>query len=746
MVEEKVYAGVIVNLDIPAADKVFHYRIPGNLLNVVNVGDQVLVPFQHRLISAYVVSRVKKPAVPRVKDIIRNISSQVLTKDRIKLAAWLALRYNCYLIEALRTVLPPGGGKKIRQRGKKFVYLKKPREDIEKFRESLEQRAPRQAQILSYLFEANTPVTASEVVDAIGCSPAPLRTLVEKKIIHIKEQRGIPGHSFNQDIFVSPSPQRLTPEQEHACKRIYPALDNKTACRFLLHGVTGSGKTEVYLRAIAKNLEYDRGAIVLVPEISLTPQMVARFRDRFGPRVAVLHSRLSLGERYEEWWRRRRGEAPIVIGARSAIFAPVPALGLIILDEEHDSSYKQDVDPRYQTREVAEFRSQGEGAVLILGSATPAVESYYRAQAGFYQLIFLSSRVDDRKMPDIELIDMRSEFEAGNRSFFSRNLQRSLGTVLKNREQVILFLNRRGFANFVLCRQCGYVALCPNCNVSLTFHEKSNSLRCHYCFYEMSVPSPCPQCGSKYIRHFGLGTQRVEAEIQKLFPKAKTLRMDADTTGGKDAHGELLAAFAGGSADVLIGTQMVTKGLDIAQVTLVGVISADTSLNFPDFRSGERTFQLLTQAAGRAGRGHKRGKVIIQTYTPEHYSIQAAYQQNYEAFYRREIRNRKRLHYPPFSQLISLVVSANDDKKAATAALQLAEMLRKELPSTCRLYGPGPAPLSKIRGRYRHQLVIKGTNLSRQAKLWVTLRKEFEMGPGRSGISLSFDIAPESLL
>ncbi len=741
-----IYAGVVVNLDIPAADKVFHYRVPDNLSETVNIGDQVLVPFQHRSITGYVVSLIKEPDVPEVRNIIRNISPHVLTKGRIKLAAWMALRYNCYLIEALRSVLPPGGGKKIKTRGEPFVCLSKPGEETERIIKGLRQRAPRQAQILSSLLQTKTPVAASWLIKTVGCSPEPLKTLVKKGIVSIEKQRKVPWQSFNHNVFVSPPPEKLTVEQENACRSICQSLDYNGSRRFLLHGVTGSGKTEVYLRVIAKNLQYGRGAMVLVPEISLTPQMVARFRARFGHKVAILHSRLSLGEQYEEWQRIRQGEASIVIGARSAVFAPVVNLGLIILDEEHDSSYKQDVSPKYQTREVAEFRSQEEGAVLILGSATPCVESYYRAQVGFYKLLSLTRRVDDRKMPKINLIDMRCEFEAGNRSFFSRLLQEELHSVLKNKEQAILFLNRRGFANFILCRQCGYVALCPNCDVSLTLHEDSHSLRCHYCLYEMPVPTSCPRCSSVYIRHFGLGTEQVESEVKRLFQGVRTLRMDMDTTRGKNAHGEILETFAKGKADILIGTQMVTKGLDIPQVTLVGVISADTSLNFPDYRSGERTFQLLTQAAGRTGRGHKEGKVIIQTYNPEHYSILAACEQSYEVFYQNEIENRKRLLYPPFSQLISIVVSARNENMAAKAASDLSEMLQGKLAPNCRLYGPGPAPVAKIKGRYRYLLVIKGINLAKQARLWRTLRKEFEKGPGRNEISFVFDIAPESLV
>ncbi|HHW54190.1 MAG: primosomal protein N' [bacterium] len=744
---KKVYACVVVDLDIPAADKIFHYRIPARLQGSLGPGDQVLVPFQNRLLKGYVVSLLEKPEVSRVKDIIKNLYPGLISEERMRLAAWLALRYNCRLIEAIRCVLPPGGGRKIRSRRRQLVRLQGTKEEIEEAARELERRAPRQAQLLCHLLQLDRPLPAPELVAAVGCSSAPLKALAEKGLVRILEEDNLPGPSRSEgEVFVSPPPQRLMPEQEEACRAIIESLEKGEFVPYLLHGVTGSGKTEVYLQVIAKNLAYGRGAVVLVPEISLTPQMVARFRHRFGDRVALLHSRLSPGERYEEWWRIQRGEAPIVIGPRSAIFAPVPNLGLIIMDEEHDESYKQEESPRYQTREVAEFRAREGKAVLILGSATPAVESYYRGQKGSYRLLELNNRVDGREMPEMELVDMRLELEAGNRSIFSRSLQMRLKEVLEAREQAILFLNRRGYANFILCRQCGYVALCPHCDVSLTYHGQGERLVCHYCYYQEDVPRSCPACNSPYIRHFGLGTERVEREVQRLFPGARTLRMDMDTTRRKDAHGRILAAFARGEADILIGTQMVAKGIDIPRVTLVGVISADTSLNFPDFRAGERTFQLITQVAGRAGRGEKRGKVVIQTYNPDHYSIQAACHHDYRAFYQREIENRKALAYPPFSQLVSIVVSAADEGQAARVAAQLARKLRAELPSSCRLYGPGPAVLARVRGRYRYQIVVKGTGLFALAGFWTSLRRDFELGPGREGIGFSFDIAPVSLL
>lgn len=743
---DKVYAGVVVELDIPAADKVFHYGIPAHLQGTLGPGDQVLVPFQKRLLKGYVVQLLEKPAVSGVKDIIRNLHPRLISEERVRLAAWLALRYNCRLIEALRCVLPPGGGRKIRSRRRRLVRLQGTEAKIREAAGELAKRAPKQAELLSYLLQRGRPLPAQELIGAVGCSMAPLEALAAKGLLCLEEGRitGLTGSGG--EVFVSPPPQELMPEQEEACRAIIKSLEERELAAYLLHGVTGSGKTEVYLQVIAKCLELGRGAVVLVPEISLTPQMVARFRHRFGDKVAQLHSRLSPGERYEEWWRIQRGEAPIVIGARSAVFAPVPALGLIIMDEEHDSSYKQEESPRYQTREVAEFRAREEGAVLILGSATPAVETYYRGQRGAYRLLELKTRVDGREMPQMELVDMRRELEAGNSSIFSRKLQLRIKETLAAGEQAILFLNRRGYANFVLCRQCGYVALCPNCDVALTYHGHGERLCCHYCYYREDVPRTCPVCHSVYIRHFGLGTERVEREVQRLFPEARTLRMDLDTTRKKDAHGQILETFARGEADILIGTQMVSKGIDIPRVTLVGIISADTSLNFPDFRAGERTFQLITQVAGRAGRGEKRGKVVIQTYNPDHYSIQAACRHDYQAFYQREIENRKALAYPPFSQLVSMVVSASAEDRAAKAAGRLVERLRRELPPHCRLYGPGPAPLARIRGRYRYQIVVKGAGLYALAGFWTRLRREFEQGPGRNGIGFTFDIAPVSLL
>jgi primosomal protein N' (replication factor Y) len=510
--------------------------------------------------------------------------------------------------------------------------------------------------------------------------------------------------------------------------------------------VTGSGKTEIYLQAIARSLESGKQAIVLVPEISLTPQMISRFKTRFGPSVAVLHSRLSDGERYDEWRRIQSGGANVVVGARSAIFAPFARLGLVIIDEEHEGTYKQEEVPRYHAREVAEERCRLEGALLILGSATPSLETFQRAISGQVRLSTLKERVDGNPLPPVELIDMRQELAMENRSIFSRRLQEELTEAARSGEGAILFLNRRGFSTFVLCRECGYVVKCPSCEVSMAHHIELGGLCCHYCGYSIPLPRTCPKCQSRYIRGFGAGTERVEEELKKLFPHLRALRMDIDTTRRKGSHAAILEAFARGEADVLIGTQMIAKGLDIERVTLVGVISADTSLNLPDFRSAERTFQLVTQVAGRAGRGSKPGRVLVQTYTPEHYSIQAARDHDYWRFFETEIQFREALNYPPFTSLIHLVISGAQEAEVEQVARDVGEALRSAgIPG--EVLGPSPAPLPRLKGRYRHHLVLKGSTLEplvRSLKTWLAAR----WGNRRRSldIRLSVDVNPMSIL
>ncbi|MBP2662300.1 MAG: priA [Firmicutes bacterium] len=505
---------------------------------------------------------------------------------------------------------------------------------------------------------------------------------------------------------------KLTQEQLLALQQIIPAINAGVYTSFLIHGVTGSGKTQVYIKAVAEARRLDRQAIVLVPEIALTSQIVARFKAAFGDDVVVMHSKLSVGERYDAWRRLQAGQAGIVIGARSALFAPVSHLGLIIIDEEHEFTYKQEETPRYHAREVAAARARFAGATVILGSATPAIETYYDALQGKHSLLPMNKRVDDTPMPPVTLVDMRQELAQGRRSVISLPLQVMLTEILAKKEQAIILLNRRGYSTFVLCRECGHVLKCNHCDISLVYHAPTRILRCHYCQERHAVPDVCPECGSRYIRYFGTGTQKVEEALNELFPLAKIVRMDQDTTSRKLAHDKILSAFAAGSYDILLGTQMVAKGHDIPNVTAVGIISADTALNLPDFRAAEKTFALLTQAAGRAGRGSKAGRVVMQTYNPEHYAITAGAEHNYLGFYQQELVFRQQLGYPPFANLIKLTVQASDETIVHRHANQLAAELTQALAKLdASIIGPFPAAVNKVKDIFRINILIKTQDL-----------------------------------
>ncbi len=601
--------------------------------------------------------------------------------------------------------------------------------------------------VLDFLRVRGGLAPLSEVYAETGCSLHHLRRLAERNLVRIEEMEVWRGPLVGRE-FVLASPPKLTPDQEAVWEEVKEMINQRTARGkgrpfvALLHGVTGSGKTEIYLQALEEVLALGRQAIVLVPEISLTPQTIRRFAARFPARLAVLHSKLSPGERYDEWRRIRDGLADVVIGPRSAIFAPLPRLGLIVVDEEHSDSYKQEKTPRYHARDVAIKLAELSGSVVILGSATPDLVSYYRAQRGEYKLLRLPKRIMGHRrkieeqreryevratrykevgegykdalyleLPPVQVVDMRQELKAGNRSIFSRALQKAMKETLDRNQQVILFLNRRGAATFVMCRDCGYVLKCPRCEVPLTYHATEEELICHHCNRHYPTPEVCPNCGSSRIRYFGLGTQRVEAAVRRSFPHIRTLRWDRDTTGGKLSHEELLADFVNHEADVLIGTQMIAKGLDLPLVTLVGVVSADTALHLPDFRAAERTFQLLTQVAGRAGRSILGGKVIIQTYTPEHYSIRMASQHDYQGFYERELEFRRQHGYPPFKRLAKLVYYHSNRERCQEEAERVYRILankiaRLGLPGV-DLIGPVPCFFSKVRGRYRWQIVIR---------------------------------------
>lgn len=607
-------------------------------------------------------------------------------------------------------------------------------------------RAHKQREILDYLVAARgegrhwfRPGTLLEAVDT---SHSVLNALLEKGLLQ-SEERLVWRHPLDDEQFVPVEPPTLTSDQDAAWQPIARDLQDSQGMPFLLHGVTGSGKTEIYLRAVEEVLSQGRGAIVLVPEIALTPQTIRRVGARFPDEIAVMHSRLSDGERYDQWRQIRDGKLRLVIGPRSAIFAPVQKLGLIVLDEEHEWTYKQQQTPRYHTREVAIRLAKWSRATLILGSATPALESAYRAERGLYVRLELPQRImahreilarqaaltsgENRRyhqltdqledalyadLPPVEVVDLRAELRAGNTGIFSRLLRKEMQETLSAHEQIILFLNRRGSATFVMCRDCGYVIKCPRCDVPLTYHASRQALLCHHCNYKAPIPKECPRCWSRRIKYFGIGTERVEEAVRALFPQARVVRWDSDTTGAKGAHGALLDSFIEGRADIMIGTQMIAKGLDLPRVTLVGVVTADTILNLPDFRAGERTFQLLTQVAGRAGRSHLGGRVIIQTYTPEHPAIQAASQHNYNAYYEHAMAFRREQWYPPLSSLVRLLYLHENPRRAEWEAHEMHALLERRIAALglpqVDLLGAAPAFFARERGKWRWQILLRG--------------------------------------
>jgi len=543
------------------------------------------------------------------------------------------------------------------------------------------------------------------------------------------------------------NPPVLTMEQENICKKIRASLINDSFDEILLHGVTGSGKTEVYMNAISAVIEAGRQAIMLVPEISLTPQIMERFIARFGERVAVYHSGLSMGERYDEWKKMRDKKADIVIGARSAVFAPLDNIGIIIIDEEHEASYKSETTPRYDTKEVARMRASQNACPVIYASATPDIRTYYKSVNSKLGLLELRSRVNKNPIPKVSIVDMREEISAGNKSVFSRQLLDEIGINLKNKEQTILFLNRRGFSTFVSCRSCGFVASCPNCNISLTYHKFNDLLRCHYCGYTIKNYSKCPKCDSKYIRYFGGGTQRIEEEIKKMFPTASTIRMDVDTTSKQNSHEKILSDFSQKNIDILIGTQMVAKGLDFPNVTLVGVVSADTMLNIDDFRSSERSFDLLEQVSGRAGRANKTGRAIIQTYSPEHNAVVFASQHNYLKFYQNEIAMRKAMWYPPFCEMVSVLFSAGFEKTVAQCARAFAQNIShiKNMGQKMQILGPVPATITKIKNKYRWRILIKCENADMLTDALVSATDECYKNNNFEKVSIVIDKNPNNI-
>ena len=620
------------------------------------------------------------------------------------------------------------------------------KEEIENVIESLHARAIKQKEVLEFLLQHPAEqYDARQLAESTDAGPSTITALIKRGVLSERREE-VYRDPYGHKTFTPTNPLPLTMEQEEAIKPVLKTIDQDQHETFLLYGVTGSGKTEIYLQSIQEVLKKGKEAIVLVPEIALTPQMVDRFKGRFGNDVAVLHSALSTGEKYDEWRKVQRKEAKVVVGARSAIFAPFENLGIIIIDEEHETSYKQEELPRYHARDVAIHRARHHNCPVILGSATPSLESFARAKKDVYHLLTLSKRMNDRELPAVSTVDMREEMRSGNRTMFSRELFEKIEDRLAKKEQIILFLNRRGHSSFMMCRDCGYVMQCPHCDISLTYHRVSNEMKCHYCGHDTGVPVICPECSSNHIRYFGTGTQKVEEELLKLLPEARIVRMDVDTTGRKGAHEKLLDHFQSGKADILLGTQMIAKGLDFPNITLVGVLSADTMLHLPDFRSGEKTFQLLTQVSGRAGRHELSGEVVIQTYTPEHYSIEHAGRQDYDSFYRQEMMMRKIGSYTPFYFLTLITVSHENLMKAISTTEKITKYVKSQITREAILLGPVASPIPRINNRYRYQCLIK---YKREPDLNSALKKVLEHYQpqfAKEGLTISIDVNPYMMM
>ena len=709
-----MYAEVIVDVIHSRVATPFTYIVPEHM--TLYVGSRVNVPLGARQVDGIVISLSEsfESNIPLSK--LRKITKRyeeypVLLPSLLLVAKTLAAQLHCPLAETIRLMLPPAM-RTGRIKTKKEIYARlnaniNGEEEAEK-----QKRAPKRAMLIRLLSDHELH-SLSELKNYTSNPKEALLALEASGIVELQSKevyRLIEGTSFKHTV--APT---LTKAQKEVLCVMLPEL-KRGKRYFLLHGVTGSGKTEVYMAMVEETLKLGKTAIILVPEIALTPQMTKWFQSRFGERTAVIHSRLTDGQRFDEWRRIRMGLASVVVGARSAIFAPVENLGLIVIDEEHEQSYISDKHPRYDAREVAKMRCENESATLILSSATPSIRSFAMARRGDYSLLEMRTRVNDRPMPTVTLVDMRRELEMGNRSIFSTLLLEKLKDCFEKNEQAMLFLNRRGFHTFVSCRACGHVIKCENCDVSLTMHKTETGkeeLRCHMCGKKVAVPTSCPVCKSKYIRCFGSGTQRVEEELKKYFPTVKSVRMDIDTTQGRDAHAKLLAEFGSGKAQVLIGTQMIAKGLDFPKVTLVGVVAADMSLFLPDYRAAERTFQLLTQVAGRAGRAEKVGEVIVQTYKPDHPCIQAAASQDYSAFFEMEFSRRRMGLYPPFTKLARILLEGeNEEKVKAEAELcynRIVTYLDSHLAQKKRVLfmRVDEAPIKRIRGQYRYQVLMK---------------------------------------
>lgn len=696
-------AEVIVDISNSEVDRVFDYSF-GGAPGVLR-GCRVAVPFGNREIEGYVINIKDDTNVPKdkLKSVARVLDGYpVITEEEFDLMAFMREKYRLRIVDVLRLFIPSQmRGGRVKELKKQYVSVSEEflHKDADEFI-----RPSAKAQRDAYFFLCENGVTAlSEMNENFSASA--VRNLIAREILQVttKAVRRSPYGKLDPEQALG---KTLTPEQQAA----YDRISQSERTDFLLHGVTGSGKTEVYMRCISDALSKGKSAIMLVPEISLTPQVFKAFKARFGDSVAILHSGLSAGERFDEWRRLLSGEAAVAIGARSAIFAPVKNVGIIIIDEEHDPSYVSESNPRYQTYEVAEFRARYNGCNLVMGSATPSVESYYAAKCGKYELLEMTRRVNKRELPEMEIVDMASEFTAGNNGIFSRRLESELADCLKNGNQAIIFLNRRGYSSYVMCRSCGYVAKCERCDVSLVYHKEENLLKCHYCGNRYAMLDVCPKCSSVHIKRGYVGTQQVVERLKQMFPGKEILRMDNDTTQTKDAHAEILERFAKRQASVLVGTQMIAKGHDFPDVTLVGIVDADMSLHFNDYRSIERTYQLITQVSGRAGRAGKVGKVVLQTYSPHHYVYRFAEKNDYKGFYEKEINLRELSKYPPFSKIVRVLVSSENESDAFETLKSVYDCIMEYVKDHRNDFAYAAAmksPLKRIQSKYRMQVLLR---------------------------------------
>ncbi len=730
-----------------AGDRALDYRIPPGLEDGIAPGARVRIPLRTKLILGTVVDVMQESGVRSPKEIHEVIGASPLIRPALlEIARWISEYYCCPLETATACVLP----QVIRQAevsARRLNFVRMAREPAAEEQEALERKAPRQAAALAAVAAAGKPVPVSAAAAEAGVAESVFRILERKGWVSIQAEE-VARDPYSGETFLPTVDLVLNDEQRAALEAVKAAVSQPESARpILLHGVTGSGKTEVYLQAIRHALELGRTALVLVPEISLTPQTVERFKARFAEAqgdVAVLHSHLSSGERHDEWYKVHAGEARIVIGARSAVFAPLDNLGIIIVDEEHEGSYKQEEAPRYHARDVAVLRANRERCAVLLGSATPSLESAHNARTGKYQLLRLALRVDDRSMPVIRILDMRkAPRRGGGEAILAPALLDAIGKRLAEGGQTILFLNRRGFSTTMLCQVCGHVCQCPDCSVALTYHRDAGQLACHICGHSERAPKVCPGCKDPGIRHAGVGTQKVEDAVKRIFPSARVARMDADAMVRKDAYRQTLGAFKDGAIDVLVGTQMIAKGLHFPNVTLVGIVNADLGLHVPDFRAGERTFQLLTQVAGRAGRGEMEGEVLVQTFTPSSPSIQFARHHDFDGFIEQELEFRERFGFPPFSRMVLITVRARMRERAEFTAQTLVRRLKEHTPPGAMIGEAAPSPLEKARGFHRFQIALRGPAARPLAR---AIQQTLAQLPLPEDVFVAVDVDPVQLL